>query len=236
MQENAVFPPDVQAVFFDAVGTLIRPQPPAPVVYAAVGRRFGSRRDAPEIAVRFREAFCREEAWDQLHGLRTSPEREIERWRRIVGTVLDDVSDAEACYQELFAHFSRPQAWACDPEAGPTLAALAARGLTLGIGSNYDSRLRTVAEGLSELRPARHLVISSEIGWRKPAVAFFQALAEAVGLPAEAIVYVGDDAANDYEGAQRAGLHAVLLDPTGTARAPRGVTVRSLGLLSEAGV
>src|SRR5262245_26831348 len=32
----------VRAVVFDAVGTLITPDPPAPAVYSAVGRRHGS--------------------------------------------------------------------------------------------------------------------------------------------------------------------------------------------------
>jgi putative hydrolase of the HAD superfamily len=234
----SLLPPDllpgVRAVFFDAVGTLIRPEPPAPVVYAAVGRRFGSRRDAADIAVRFGEAFRREEAWDRAQGLQTSEAREFQRWRRIVGAVLDDVSDLDACFEELFAHFGRPGAWACDAEAGPTLAELAGRGLTLGVASNYDSRLRSVAAGLAALRPASHLVISSEVGWRKPAAGFFRAIEEAVGLPAGAILYVGDSRESDYEGARRAGLRAVLLDPRGEDDSADLVRVRSLSRLKTA--
>ena len=47
----------IRVIFFDAVGTLIHPDPPATDVYGAVGCRFGSRLDAAAIKERFRTAF-----------------------------------------------------------------------------------------------------------------------------------------------------------------------------------
>lgn len=208
-------------VFFDAVGTLLHPDPSALAVYARVGRRFGSRLDEAAIAVRFRAAFGRQEKADYAAGLRTDEEREHSRWRSIVGEVLDDVTDAEACFRELYAHFAQAAAWACLPETGQVLATLAARGHMLGIASNFDGRLRGLVEHLPALRPVRHLVISSEIGWRKPAGEFFAAMCRQAATPAEQILYVGDDPANDYAGAQAAGMRAILLDPHGRA-APEG--------------
>ena len=210
-----MLPPGVRAVYFDAVGTLIYPEPPAPVVYAAAGRARGSRLDVPEIAARFRAAFRREEEEDHRFGLRTGEEREARRWRHIVATVLDDVADPEGCFQELFAHFAQPDAWRCLPEAGPVLRELARRGYQLGLASNYDSRLRRVAAGRPELEAVRHLVISSEVGWRKPAGEFFAAVCRDAGLPAEQVALVGDDRVNDYEGARAAGLRPVFFDPGG---------------------
>jgi putative hydrolase of the HAD superfamily len=197
---------------FDAVGTVIHPEPPAAQVYAEVGRRFGSWLTPDEIAPRFVTAFAREEAEDRANSFRTSEERECERWRHIVGAVLDDVTDPETCFQELFAHFSRPHAWACDPYAAATIRELAERGYVLGMASNYDRRLRSVVAGLKALQSLQHLAISSEIGWRKPAREFFTHLCQTIGLPADRILLVGDDWENDYEGARAAGLHAVLLD------------------------
>ncbi len=43
-----------RALFFDAVGTLIHPDPSAPAVYAAVARRYGSALDMDTITDRFR--------------------------------------------------------------------------------------------------------------------------------------------------------------------------------------
>lgn len=203
----------VRAVVFDAVGTLLHPDPPAGAVYTAAGRRHGSRLGVDEVQARFRAAFAREEALDQANGLQTSEAREEQRWRRIVAASLPDVTDPEACFRQLHAHFGRPDAWRCDPDAALTLPALARRGYALGMASNYDSRLRSVVAGLPELALLDPLVISSEVGWRKPAPGFFTALCRQLGLPPELVLYVGDDRANDYDGAQAAGLRAVLLAP-----------------------
>jgi putative hydrolase of the HAD superfamily len=204
-------------VVFDAVGTLMEPDPPAALVYAGFGRVFGSRPDLAEIAERFGVAFRREEDLDRAAGWRTSEGREVERWRRVVAYVLHDVSNPGACFQALFDHFARPEAWRCHPAAATVLSRLAERGFVLGMASNYDRRLRSVAAGMPELAPLRHLIISSEVGWRKPAAGFYAALSREVGCAAEQIVYVGDDRGNDYEGARAAGLGAVLYDPRGRA-------------------
>jgi putative hydrolase of the HAD superfamily len=213
--------PGVRAIFFDAVGTLIHPDPPAPLVYRAAGRRFGSRLSAPDITRRFAAAFQHEEDLDRQRGLRTSEVRERERWRRIVAGVLDDVADGEACFQELYRQFSLPEAWRLEPDVAPVLEELARRGYTLGLASNYDHRLRSVVAGLPALRGLDHLVISSEVGWRKPAPEFFAALGRTAGYPPHQILYIGDDLGNDYEGARAAGLEALLFDPRD--RHPGGV-------------
>jgi putative hydrolase of the HAD superfamily len=205
--------PDVRAVFFDAVGTLIHPEPAAGLVYAAIGQARGSRLTPAEISTRFHSAFAREEQVDRAYGLRTDERREIERWRRIVASVLDDVADSEGCFAALFEHFARPASWRCDPDAAWVLERLARQGLTLGMASNYDSRLHSVLAGFPELSPLVAVVISAEVGWRKPAPEFFAALRRGTGLRSEQILFVGDDRRNDYDGAHASGLRAVLFDP-----------------------
>jgi putative hydrolase of the HAD superfamily len=217
----------IRAVFFDAVGTLIHAEPPAHLVYAAVARKHGSRLTAEEIAARFWSAVQRQEEVDRRNGWRTSEPFEVERWRQIVGEVLDDVSDPESCFAELFAHFSRPEAWRCDPDAD-VLDNLASRGWVLGIASNYDHRLRTVVAGHPVLAAVRHLVISAEVGWRKPAAEFFAALGAVTRLPPAQILYVGDDRVNDYDGARAAGLAALLYDPRNREAMPEGQRIGNL--------
>jgi putative hydrolase of the HAD superfamily len=211
---------DIEAVVFDAVGTLIHPGPPAAVVYAEVGRRFGSRLTPAEVRPRFTAAFDRQEQLDLAAGLRTSEERELRRWRAIVAEVLADVTAPDACFKELYQHFARPEAWRCKPGTAAVLEALAGRGHVLALASNYDHRLRSVFAGLPELRHVRQVVISSEVGWRKPAPEFFAAVCRAVGLPAARVLHVGDDVRNDYNGATAAGLRAVLFDPDDRDRGP----------------
>ena len=89
---------------------------------------------------------------------------------------------------------------------------------------------RPAPPGLPELRPLAHLVISSEVGWRKPARAFFAAVVGAAGVAPGEVLHVGDDPVNDVEGARRAGLKALLFGPRG--RWPGGL-VRLADLLSR---
>lgn len=212
-------PAAIRAVVFDAVGTLIHPEPAAAAVYAEAGRLFGSRLDPATVAARFAAAFGRQERIDHAAGLRTDEARELARWRAIVAEVLDDVTDPETAFRHLYDHFARPGAWRTEPEAGATAAELEARGYRVGIASNFDHRLAGVlAPGELHGLP---VVISAAVGWRKPAAGFFAAVCRTFGLQPQEVLYVGDDPANDFEGARAAGLSALLFDPRG--RAPAGV-------------
>lgn len=208
-----LLPPGIRAVFFDAVGTLLHPEPAAADVYYQVGQRHGSRLTLDEIRRRFGTAFRAEEKRDALAGHRTSEQREVRRWHDIVAAVLDDLTNPQACFQELYDHFARPEVWRCEPGTGEVLAALCQAGYIVGMASNFDHRLRSVAAKMPDLAGLHHLAISSEIGWKKPALEFFAALSAMTGIPADQIVMIGDDRENDIEGARRAGLHAVLIDP-----------------------
>lgn len=206
-----MIPAEVQAIFFDAVGTLIFPDPAAAEVYAEIGRRHGSRLSVDVVRTRFAAAFAREEALDRAGRLQTSEDRERLRWQNIVVQVLDDVTDAAACFHELYEHFARPNAWHVDPNAALVMKKLKRRGYILGLASNYDHRLRAVVAGLPALADLQHLVISSEVGWRKPAPEFFAALCREVSLPPGSVLYVGDDPINDYQGARDFGMAALIV-------------------------
>jgi putative hydrolase of the HAD superfamily len=219
--------PEVRAIVFDAVGTLIHPEPAAALVYAEAGQRFGSSHSTTAITSRFATAFRRQDAIDYAAGLRTSEVREVDRWQAIVTEVLDDVMDAAACFRYLYEHFARPSAWRIDADTPETLAALQARGYRLAIASNFDHRLRDVLAP-SALRDLP-LVISATVGWRKPAAEFFAATCRAVAAEPREILYVGDDPDNDYEGARQAGQSAVLYDPRHRA----GADVARLARLSD---
>ncbi|MFL5339369.1 MAG: hypothetical protein ACJ8F7_04300, partial [Gemmataceae bacterium] len=105
-------------MFFDAVGTLLTPHPPAVNVYLTVGRRHGSRLSRPAITLRFREAFRCEEENDAVHGWATSEERERQRWSSIVNTVFHSDVATEDCFRELWDHFAHPDAWRVAAAAG----------------------------------------------------------------------------------------------------------------------
>lgn len=204
-------PAGVRAVFFDAVGTLIHPEPSAGTAYAEIGRFFDSRLESGEVRRRFAAAFANQERLDAETGYRTDEEREMQRWRIIVGDVLDDVADRESCFRALYDHFAHPAAWRVDP-AAREVRELADQGMIVGVASNFDHRLRGVLAGHEEVAWLTRLVISSEVGWKKPAREFFARLCRDVDLPPWQILFVGDDPVNDVQGAAAAGLHARLFE------------------------
>lgn len=202
-----------KAVFFDAVGTVLHPVRGAPAVYADAAVRYGlPGEDAAAILARFRAAYLRQEVIDEQAGWATDEVREVARWRAIVHETLPGAPDE--CFHSLYQHFAKPEAWEVPAEAAAVFDRLAGRGLVLGLASNYDSRLRSVLAGRPELvRLCTNVVISSEVGVRKPGAGFFARLVEASGCRPDEIVLVGDDLGNDYRGATASGLRAILLDP-----------------------
>jgi putative hydrolase of the HAD superfamily len=221
----------IRAIFFDAVGTLLFPDPPAGVIYVSAAARRGLDIDSATIRTRFLAAHRAEEDVDRAAGWVTSEAREVMRWRRIVGECLIEVPDREACFQELFGHFASPAAWRVDAGLPHVLTTLRSKGIQLGIGSNYDGRLRSVLDGLPELALLRErAVISAEVGHRKPATEFFRAVTRAAGCEPGAILFVGDDFENDYEGARMSGLKSVLFGPRNANRGLRDI-ITDLGQL-----
>jgi HAD superfamily hydrolase (TIGR01549 family) len=113
------------------------------------------------------------------------------------------------------------------PDALPTLAALRARGLQIGIAGNQPERAEAA---LSEAGVAAdHLASSARWGVEKPSPAFFARIAETAGLPPAEIAYVGDRLDNDILPARAAGLFAVFLvrGPWGIVHARRPETARA---------
>jgi putative hydrolase of the HAD superfamily len=200
----------------DAVGTLIFAEPAVSVAYSEIGRRYGSRQSAEQVKGRLAEAMRR--AGDFSFSVarfgeadRTDEAHEREFWRRVVGDVLPDLREPEACFAELFEHFARPESWRCFADVEPTLRELQRRGYRVVIASNFDARLNRVCDGLPSLRDVRCRVISSLVGYRKTHPGFYTAVAEAAECEPSEVLMVGDDLVNDVESAQAAGIAAVHL-------------------------
>jgi putative hydrolase of the HAD superfamily len=203
-------------VVFDAVGTLIEPDPPVAAVYADAAARQGVILERAAVKARFLQAFREDEEDEARVPLATDEPAEYRRWQRIVARVLTEVPEPARAFEDLWTHFARPDAWRCFPDVGPTLGSLRARGLAVRIGSNFDARLRAIVRGLPDLAALSDaLVISSEVGYRKPHPEFFRAVCDSFELPPGRILCVGDDLENDVLGAERAGLHGLLLDRRG---------------------
>jgi putative hydrolase of the HAD superfamily len=197
----------IRAILFDAVGTLIYPDPSVAEVYRREGQKLGSKYSADEIGERFRASIKQ-----HYQGGQTSELRELERWRRIVYEVIDDVDDAqELLLTALWRHFGSPSAWRLFDDVSPAWREYSRRGYLLGIASNFDSRLRTVCRGHPPLHECRQIFVSSEVGYAKPEPGYYRAVQEQLGLLPEQILLIGDDAAADVAGPLAAGWHALWL-------------------------
>jgi putative hydrolase of the HAD superfamily len=206
----------IRGIVFDAVGTLIKPVPSVAEAYTAAASRQGIAIKPAEVRGRFQHHFQNggEHAGNGLFSTDEGTERR--RWQAIVRGVLAEVPDPDRAFEELWDHFSQAGSWRCYPDVEPTLGGLADVGISVCVGSNFDSRLRAVALGLSELGACiDSLVISSEVGYRKPHPRFFEAVCNHLGLPAHQVLCVGDDSENDVRGAIRAGLSGILIDRGG---------------------
>jgi putative hydrolase of the HAD superfamily len=218
--------PDIRAVFFDAVGTLLFPHVPVSRTYADCACRHGEAVTEEALRLPFREAFAKQEKRDAHDDWRTDEERERTRWRAIVEDVLPG-AHAEACFAELWTWFSAPAAWTVNLDAADVVRELIGRGIVVGIASNFDSRLTGLVQAFPELAAMRNrCVISSLVGWRKPARQFFHSIVAAAGCEPQNILHVGDDLRNDIHGATAAGLRALLFDPEG--RSEGGARIRTL--------
>jgi putative hydrolase of the HAD superfamily len=203
----------IAGIVFDAVGTLIKPDPSVAVAYTAAARRQGVELEPEEVRARFHAHFQSDGVHGDQGALSTDEETERRRWRTIVSGVLPEIPEPESAFEDLWEHFSRPESWRCFPDVAPALRALKAMGIAVCVGSNFDGRLRGVVRGLPELASwVDSLVISSEVGYRKPHPSFFQAACAHLGLPAERVLSVGDDPENDVRGAIRAGMSGLWLD------------------------
>jgi putative hydrolase of the HAD superfamily len=203
----------IEGIVFDAVGTLIKPDPSVAAAYTATARRQGVELELEEVRTRFLVHFQCDEVHAEQGVLSTDEATERRRWRRIVSGVLPELTDPDRAFDELWDHFSSPASWRCFPDVAPALIALKQMGVSLCVGSNFDGRLRGVVQGLPELEPwLDSLVISSEVGYRKPHSEFFRAACDHLGLPPDRVLCVGDDVQNDVLGAIRAGLSGLLLD------------------------
>lgn len=206
---------EVEWVVFDAVGTVIDPEPSVAEAYHLIGQQFGSERTLDDVRSRFKTAFAETENQDRspdTAGMVTSTAVEEARWRHIVAAVFPEVDDAEGCFQRLHDYFAEPAAWRAFDDTLPTLHSLSEFGLRLAIASNFDHRLHPICDGIAALGLFEKRFISSELGFRKPSAEFYHAVVSELNVGSEQILMVGDGLENDVEGALSVGMNAVLID------------------------
>ena len=203
-----------KAVFLDALGTLVRLEPPAPRLQAALARRGvevsleqAGRAVKAEIAY-YRANLHRGRDADSLAALRAD-------CAAAMTELLPPADDLLGALLEAIEF--RPF-----DEVPEVLGELRSRGCKLIVVTNWDVSVHEMLArtGLAPLLDGA--VSSAEVGAAKPDPAIFRVALELAGVEAAQAVHVGDTPAEDGEGARAAGIRAVLLDRE------RGDTLRAL--------
>ena len=209
---------NLRAVFFDAGHTLLHAHPSVGVIYAREAEELGVRMDPDRMGAAFSKVFAENEAELAANsvGAIASDEQDAAMWRSIVHRVHDATPelkglDVETWYGRLYERFGQPELWRLYPEVESVLNDLRARGLKLGVISNWSTRLRHVAQGTGLDKLVDFIVASSEAGARKPDPHIFHVALHRAGVSPGSAIHVGDQVEDDVRGAERMGIRPVFL-------------------------
>jgi putative hydrolase of the HAD superfamily len=217
------------AVLLDALGTLLRLEPPGPPLAAELrGAGFDVSDD------RAAHALPAEIRFYLAHHLEGRDPEGLERLRDRCAAVLAEALGVPG----LDAAIVRPAMLAAlrftaYPDAARALADLRSRGLALAVVSNWDCSLPRVLDDAGLLELVDVVVPSAVVGAAKPDPVPFRAALAALGTPAAGAVHVGDSPDADVAGARAAGLRAVLLDRTARAGSLEAGRIGSLSELRD---
>ncbi len=222
----------IEAVFFDAAGTLIAVNGSVGGIYTRLAQAHGKTVAVADLEAGFGRAFAAAPPMAFLGAAAGEiPALEKQWWRDLVFQVFSPLGPFpafDAYFDELYDFFAQPRAWRLYPDTRPALEALHARGIRLGVISNFDSRLFDLLDGLGIARFFDPTVISTRAGAAKPDTAIFSHALARHGLAPERAVHVGDSYEMDVLGARAAGLRPVLIDRAKSSEPGTALSVSAL--------
>jgi putative hydrolase of the HAD superfamily len=199
---------DVDAVLLDSGGVLLLPDP-----------------DAMRAAVAPFGAVPDDDACHRAHYAGTAAVDRLGRgdWRAadlLVAKALGVADDRLGDAVEAITWIYDEGPWVPIDGAVHALRALQDKGFRLAVVSNASGTMermladhRICAVGGGEAVDVTIVIDSHVVGVEKPDPRIFELALDALGLPAERCVHVGDSVHFDVEGAHGAGLHGVHVDP-----------------------
>ncbi|WVZ94893.1 hypothetical protein U9M48_040725 [Paspalum notatum var. saurae] len=203
--------PAYGGLLLDAGGTLLQVARPVAETYASIGRRYGVTKPEKRIMEGFKRAFSA--PWPKT--LRYQGDGRP-FWRIVVAEATDCTDDNY--FEEVYEHYAHGDAWQLPDGADTTLRELKDAGVKLAVMSNFDTRLRKLLKDLKvsdininlELARFDAIVVSSEVGYEKPAPEIFKIALDQIGVEASKAVHIGDDETADKAGANAVGLECWL--------------------------
>lgn len=208
---------DVDAVTFDAGYTLLHPTRNVAEVYWQTARCLGVELDQKLFGRRFQSCWSRLNA-DYRSGrndLRSSDELERRAWHDFTFHLARPYPALAARHAEWLAalteHFDNPNAWRPAESAAEVLAALAKRGLRIGVVTNWHSAIHRILDAHGLAKHCHCIVTSADAGRKKPHPTIFRTATERLGSAPARCVHVGDSHDEDVLGALACGMRAIHL-------------------------
>lgn len=225
---------EIDAIMFDAGGTLIHVQPPKKEIFARVLSEHGMITKPEKIASSMVKVDRRLDA----EFARAVDESRF--WREYYDIVLADLgvkTDAEDISKDLYESFEetmqKVDSWTEYPDVRPVLEMLRRRDFRLGVVSNATDLLNKVFHNLDLAKYFDFVIISDEVGVRKPSPRIFMMAAEKAGASPSRSIYLGDRLAVDIQGATGAGMNAILVDRANAFPDARCIRIRDLTYLKR---
>ena len=210
-----------QVIYIDAVGTLFGVIGSVGEQYAKIALDFGVSLDRQLVNRAFYQSFqtAPNIAFPNISQSEI-PIAEYQWWRSLAEKTfsqtgdLNKFSDFDAFFKELYAYFAKAEPWFIYEDTMLALDAWQQRGITLGVLSNFDSRIYAVMEALGLKSYFSSITISTEIGAAKPEPLIFEsALAKnQLQRSPDLAWHIGDSFSEDYLGASAVGIKAFWLD------------------------
>ena len=210
-----------QVIYLDAVGTLFGVKGSVGEQYVKIATDFNVNLD-PELINR---AFYRSFQSAPRIAFPDLPYSDIliaeyEWWRSLAEQTFNQTrdlikfSDFEVFFKQLYTYFATAEPWFIYEDTYLALNTWQQQGVTLGILSNFDSRIYSVLKALELEDYFSSITISTEIRAAKPDLLIFQAALAKHNLEQSPDLawHIGDSFNEDYEGATAAGLTAFWLN------------------------
>ncbi|MGK7915391.1 MAG: HAD-IA family hydrolase [Prochloraceae cyanobacterium] len=207
-----------KVIFLDAVGTLFGVRESVGEVYSAISRQVGVDVSASAVDLAFSQSF-KASVPLAFPGIEPEkiPQLEFQWWQAIAQAtfarvgVLDQFSDFNDFFRQLYAHFATSEPWYVYSDVFPSLTNWQEKGIMMGVISNFDSRIYQVLELLGLKNFFSSITISSAVGAAKPDRKIFTTALDKHNSIAQQAWHIGDSFKEDYYGAKAAGIKSFLL-------------------------
>ena len=205
-------------IFLDAVGTLFGVRGSVGEVYQYLAQQAGVEASAQQLDQAFYHSFTTADAmaFPDVPAVEI-PHREYQWWLAIAkdtferAGIFENFGDFEGFFEGVYQHFATAAPWVVYEDTVSALKRWRAMGISLGIISNFDSRIYAVLEALELKHYFDTVTISTEAGAAKPDPLIFTTALQKHGCQPQTAWHVGDSRKDDIQGAKAAGLRGIWL-------------------------